>query len=172
MEEIQRAIKGDQKALEQILLANAAYLERTAYLYLSRDEEVQDVLSETTLAAIRSIKTLKEPKYFRTWLTKLLIRQCFRRYAQQRVEPILVADLPDVPVAGGDLTSEQKLDLLAGLRQLNDANRQVLLMHYYHGLTIWEIAQLTQLSPNTIKSQLLRGKQQLKQWLGDDYFAN
>lgn len=166
-----RAVQGDRTALEALLMANAAYLERTASLYLDNPADVQEAIGDTAIAALKAIHTLRDPQYFRTWLTKLLIRQCYRRYAKQRHEPTLLAELPVIPVAGTALSTEQKLDLLAGLRQLNDANRQALLMYYYHDLSILEIAQITQLSPNTIKSQLLRGKRQLKQWLGSDYFA-
>lgn len=172
MDDIILAMHGDLPALEHLLLANADYLERTAYLYLSNDSDVQDAISDTVLQAVRGIKKLQKPQFFKTWLTKILIRQCYRRYSKRRHDPILLEELPAVPVAGSELSTEQRLDLLAGLRQLNDANRQAILMHYFNGLSILEIAQITKLSPNTIKSQLLRGKQQLRNWLGDDYFAN
>ncbi|MCT4398317.1 RNA polymerase sigma factor [Pediococcus ethanolidurans] len=57
-----------------------------------------------------------------------------------------------------------------GLKQLNNQYRQVLLMFYYHGLSIHEISDITQIPENTVKSHLKRGKAQLKEWLGGDYF--
>ncbi|MFD1429084.1 sigma-70 family RNA polymerase sigma factor [Lacticaseibacillus mingshuiensis] len=167
---VTKAIKGDQTVFAALMHAQSAYLVKTAKLYLARDADVQEVIGETTLAALKSIHSLKDPALFRTWLTRIMIRQTYHHYDVNAHEAVDINALPDVPAQIEWASSEQKLDLLAGLRQLNDQYRQVLLLYYYHGLSISEIASVTEQSDNTVKSQLRRGKAQLKAWLGGDYF--
>lgn len=167
---VKRAIHGDQQAFAQLILAQTEYLTRTGYLYLSREVDVQDAISETTLIAFHSISQLQKPELFRTWLTKILIRQCYKRYEEKAYEEYDVTKLAKLPSSLVGATVDEKLDLLGGLKQLNNQYRQVLLMFYYHGLSIHEISDITQIPENTVKSHLKRGKAQLKEWLGGDYF--
>ncbi|KRO15743.1 hypothetical protein IV56_GL002165 [Lacticaseibacillus saniviri JCM 17471 = DSM 24301] len=169
--QIKRAIAGDRKAFAAIMQTQASYLVKMAQLYVARDADVQEVISETTLTAFTSIHTLKKPAYFRTWLTKILIRTCYQRYAQHQHEAPDVP-LPDVPSGDSELRAEMRMDILNGIRQLNERYQQTLLMYYYNGLSIHEIHLLTSLSENTIKTHLRRGKAQLKEWLGGDYYEN
>lgn len=167
---VKRAIRWDQQAFSQLVLGQADYLTRTGHLYLSRDADVQDAIRETTLIALHSISQLQKPALFRTWLTRILIRQCYRRYSEQAHEVCDLADLPEMPTNLANVSVDEKLDLLGGLKRLNDGYRQVLLMFYYNGLSIHEISDLIGMPENTVKSHLKRGKSQLKTWLGGDYF--
>ena len=160
---------GDQAAFGQLMQTQAAYLVRLAQLYVTRDADVQEVISEATLAAFTSMHTLQQPEHFRTWLTKILIRTCYRRYAHNAKE-VPQAFLPEIPCSEHELSPEIRIDLLNGIRQLNAQYQQTLLMYYYNGLSIREIHEITGLSENTIKTHLRRGKLQLKDWLGGDYF--
>ncbi len=168
---LRRALRGNRRAFAQLMQMQGDYLSRTAHLYLAAEADVQDAIGATVLAAMRGIKNVREPAQFRSWLTRILIRQCYQRYAQKHAE---VDDEPlvNLPVATVGATSEEKLDLLAGLRQLNDSYRQVLLMYYYNDLPVRAIAELTGQSESTVKSQLRRGRMQLKEWLGGDYFED
>jgi RNA polymerase sigma-70 factor (ECF subfamily) len=168
---LRRALRGNRRAFAQLMQAQGDYLSRTAHLYLASETDVQDAISATVLAAMRGIKNVRESAQFRSWLTRILIRQCYQRYAQKAAETDDAA-LVAMPVASRGATSEEKLDLLAGLRQLNDANRQVLLMYYYNDLSVRAIAELTGQGESTVKSQLRRGRRQLKEWLGGDYFED
>lgn len=168
---LRRALRGNRRAFAQLMQAQGDYLSRTAHLYLASETDVQDAISATVLAAMRGIKNVREPAQFRSWLTRILIRQCYQRYAQKAAETDDAA-LVAMPVAARGATSEEKLDLLAGLRQLNDAYRQVLLMYYYNDLSVRAIAELTGQGESTVKSQLRRGRLQLKEWLGGDYFED
>ncbi|WP_412989944.1 sigma-70 family RNA polymerase sigma factor [Pediococcus siamensis] len=167
---VKRAIRGNQQAFADLMLSQAEYLTQIGHLYLHREVDIQDAIGETTLIALHAIQGLKKPELFRTWVTKILIRQCYKRYKEQAHEQPENFELPEVPESLERATVDEKLDLLGGLKRLNDRYRQVLLLFYYQGLSIREISDLTSLPENTVKSHLKRGKAELKQWLGGDYF--
>lgn len=62
---IKKAIKGNAKAFEALILENQEQLYRTAYLYVGNREDSLDVVQETTYKAFKSIHQLKEPTFFK-----------------------------------------------------------------------------------------------------------
>ena len=70
---IKLAQKGDDNAFYELLSERKSQLYKTAYAYVKNSEEVMDIVSETVYKAYISIKKLKEPSLFNTWLTRILI---------------------------------------------------------------------------------------------------
>ena len=166
---IRQAQKGNAATFATLMVDAADYLTRTAYLYLADSHDVQDAISAATLAAFEALPQLKQPRYFRTWVTRILIRQCYRRYRIKAHEVFAQEAMPEPPADPNRLTSDEKIDLLAGLRGINQAHALTLMMHYYHGLSVKEISTLQEIPENTVKSNLRRGRQALRDWLGEDY---
>ena len=71
---VKKAMRGSPKAFGDLIEAQQEYLYRMAYLYVRQEADALDVVQESILKAYKSLKTLREPEYFRTWLTK--IRTC------------------------------------------------------------------------------------------------
>lgn len=70
---VKLAIKGDEESFEYLINTFKENLYRTAYSYVKNEEDALDVLQETIYKAYISIEKLKEPKYFKTWITRILI---------------------------------------------------------------------------------------------------
>ena len=49
---------------------------KIAWSYLKNEEDVADVLQETTLACYEKLGDLKQNRYFKTWMTRILINKC------------------------------------------------------------------------------------------------
>ena len=117
---VRRAIKQDEAAFEQLILLHSEQLYRTAYVYVKNEQDALDVVQETVYKAFISIGQVKEPKYFVTWLTKILIRNCYRVLNQQTA----VADLIEqIPVK--ESSREEHLDLIYALSHLRKEYRDV-----------------------------------------------
>lgn len=158
---VRRAIKQDEAAFEQLTLLHSEQLYRTAYVYVKNEQDALDVVQETVYKAFISIGQVKEPKYFVTWLTKILIRNCYRVLNQQTA----VADLIEqVPVK--ESSREEHLDLIDALSHLRKEYRDVLVLFYFHDVPMKEIASFIGITLNTIKTYLKRGREELKKQLG------
>lgn len=158
---VRRAIKQDEAAFEQLILLHSEQLYRTAYVYVKNEQDALDVVQETVYKAFISIRQVKEPKYFVTWLTKILIRNCYRVLNQQTV----VADLIEqIPVK--ESSREEHLDLIDALSHLRKEYRDVLVLFYFHDVPMKEIASFIGITLNTVKTHLKRGREELKKQLG------
>ena len=67
---VKRAMRGNPKAFGTLVEREQEYLYRMAFLYVRQEQDALDVVQESILKAYKSLKTLREPEYFRTWLTK------------------------------------------------------------------------------------------------------
>ncbi|QNR19824.1 sigma-70 family RNA polymerase sigma factor [Exiguobacterium sp. Helios] len=158
---VRRAIKQDETAFEQLILLHSEQLYRTAYVYVKNEQDALDVVQETVYKAFISIGQVKEPKYFVTWLTKILIRNCYRVLNQQTA----VADLIEqIPVK--ESSREEHLDLIEALSHLRKEYRDVLVLFYFHDVPMKEIASFIGITLNTVKTYLKRGREELKKQLG------
>lgn len=139
-------------------------------LMLLRDLPLaEDAAQETFLRAWRSYGSFRREASEKTWLMHIAVNTCrsmlrtswFRRL-DRRVTPedLPLAHEPALP----DPTLAQAL-LTLPLRQ-----REAILLHYWQGMSVPEIAQALHCSQNTVKSSLLRGKRKLKEKLERWYF--
>ena len=83
---ILRARNGDADAFVELMERNKQSMYKTAKAWLSQEEDVADAISETILDCFEHLDTLREPRYFKTWLVRILINNCsnIRRKADRR----------------------------------------------------------------------------------------
>lgn len=72
-EQVKLAINQDEKAFEYLMNISKEGLYRIAFAYAKNEQDALDILQETVYKAYISIYKLKEPKYFKTWISKILI---------------------------------------------------------------------------------------------------
>lgn len=73
---VRQAQKGNQEAFIQLISGYENVLYATAKRFLRNSADVADVMQETILVSYRDIKKLQEPKYFNTWIYKILVNNC------------------------------------------------------------------------------------------------
>ena len=92
MEEIvlvKRAIKGDRQAFENLIDMYSDRLYREAYLKCKHEDDAKEIIQETIYKAYRNIGTLREPKYFKTWISRILIN-----VSNDYINKVGMVDLP------------------------------------------------------------------------------
>ena len=170
-----RAKAGDTNALYLLLESRADYLYRVAFLKLHEEEDFLDALQEATVQAIRSISSLKEPRYFFTWYTKILYHACgtvlAKRLKHEHSDLTAIQEsIPQKRRADSPENLEVKLDLNNALLRLNRRYRDALQLFYFQNLSIREISDRLNQPEGTVKTNLRRGKAELKEILGGDYY--
>lgn len=73
---VRKAMKGDADAFAELIRANMQSMYKTAWVYLGNEHDIADAMQEAVLACYEKIGTLKNTKYFRTWLIRILINKC------------------------------------------------------------------------------------------------
>lgn len=165
---VKKAMKGNAKAFEELLIAHQEQLYRTAYLYAGNQQDSLDIVQETSYKAFKSIKSLKEPAYFKTWLIRILINTALEQ--QRKKDKIIYLDESEMPSifdqsVESNYQADTALDILDSIHHLKQAYQEVLILFYYHDLSVKEISQVLSKPEGTIKTNLARGRQQLKEQL-------
>ena len=165
-----KAIHGDELAFEELLKSETEKLYKIAYLHMQNKEDALDVIQEATCKAYLAIGQLKEPNYFSTWLIKILIRSAYKELERKK-KSIALPEETITYILESNQAEEPTVDLTIPLSTLKPEYKNVILLFYYYDLPIRTIATTMGKPPSTVKTYLRRAKLELKQKLGDDYYA-
>lgn len=155
---VRRAADYDEDAFVELMERHKSSMYKIAKAYLRREEDVADAMSETILDCFEHLNSLKESRYFSTWLVRILINNCkdiLRR--NQGVGSLEEAMLPESAVREDDGA------FLDYLEPLPEDTRQIMILHYMWGFRVREIAGLLNRKESTVKSKLLRGREKIRQ---------
>ncbi|GLC89549.1 sigma-70 family RNA polymerase sigma factor [Lysinibacillus piscis] len=164
------AITGDIAAFEKLVLHESDKLYKIAYLHMQNKEDSLDIVQEATFQAFLAIQTLKEPAYFSTWLTKILIRTAYKALERQKRLVPLTDDTIQY-ILESTQAEVHAIDLSEALESLNTDYRNCISLYYFYDLPIKTIARVLGKPPSTIKTHLRRAKAELKNTLGEEYDA-
>ena len=142
----------------QEIEAHGGMLYRVAYTILRNDDACKDALQDTALKAWEKRATLREPQYFRTWITRILINTCYDTQRKRR-RIVLVEEIPEPAVPPPDPT------LAFALEALPEKLRLPLVLFYAEGMTYEEIAQALHIPLQTVRGRLHRAKGELRKEL-------
>ncbi len=155
---VKRAQKGDKDAFVALIEAHKLSMSRAAIAILHNEEDAADAVSETVLTAFAKLCTLREPKYFKTWLTRVLICNCYDILRSRR-NSVPLENLPEI---GREEDRDRIIDIQASLAVLAENDRLVLTLYYLDGLSVKDISRMLSVNENTVKSRLSRGRQRFK----------
>ena len=155
---IKQAQQGDPEAFIELIELNKQSMYKAARAILRNTEDVADAMQETILSCFQNIKNLKQPRYFKTWLTKILINKC-NDIIRKNKNMVLVEEIRE---EGYSENSDGKISLKENFRSLEDDYRIILVLYYVHGFNIREISQILNLNQNTVKTRLSRGRERFK----------
>lgn len=166
--EIKRAISGEKEAFSNLIKQNKLYLYKTAYMYVKDEDKSLEVLQETIVRGIASISKLKNPMYFKTWITRILINVAIdMNRKNSKVEQLTEAS--EVIEEKNSISLEEKLDLYNAVDLLNENYKTVVIMKYFNDMKIRDIAEVMNVPENTVKTYLNRAKVSLKKILKEGY---
>lgn len=153
---IKQARQGDGDAFAELIHLQMENMYKVARAYLKNDEDAADAISETILACYEKLDTLKQDRYFRTWLTRILINKC--KDILRRPLEIPFEDDRENGCICDEISNREWLDLLY---RMDEKYRTVLLLYYVEGFKIREISQILELKVSTVQTRLARGRQAL-----------
>ncbi|MGL4850587.1 MAG: sigma-70 family RNA polymerase sigma factor [Clostridium sp.] len=138
---VKRAIKGSDDDFYYLITLYKEKIYRTAYAYLKNEDAALEIFQEVVCKAYVSIKNLKEPRYFETWLIRIAINLATTAY-QKNKKIIYIDDKTLVNHLGTeDLDNDDRLDLLQAIDTLPDKHKEVIVLKYFNDLTVNEISK-------------------------------
>lgn len=163
------ALGGEPAALRSFLTAAAPIVRRVCHGVMGRhNPELEDAIQDCLIDVARALPQFRFEGKASHYVTKIAMRRAIacrgqaRDWSKQRstLEPSAL------PAAPFDIAQEARADLVRNLLDaLNEEQAKALLLHVMLGHSTEEIAVITGVSPNTVKSRLRLGKEQLRRWL-------
>ncbi|AJD90498.1 hypothetical protein JMA_11810 [Jeotgalibacillus malaysiensis] len=154
------AVSGDEDAFVMLMKAFKADLYRTAYAYLKNEQDAVDAVQETTYRAYKSIKTLKQPAYAKTWMIRIMINVC---QTELKKKKRMVPQLFEESEMATDV-KDSFLETAEALDSLEPDERELVHMKYFQDMTITQVAHALNMPEGTVKTKLYKSLSRLKRW--------
>lgn len=162
---IKQAQKQNPEAFVQLIDLCRQDLYKVARGILKSDEDIADAIQDTILACYEKIHTLKKPKYFKTWLIRILINKSKDILLKNSRNKQLDYSQMEVYT----VSPEANYEFTEVINSLDEKYRIILLLYYSEGFNTREIAEILDISENTVKTRLLRGRKNFaKQYLDNE----
>ena len=141
-------------------------LYRVAASYLQGESDRLDAVSDAITRAWEKRHTLREEAYFRTWITRILIRECVNIQRRQR-RSIPVAQTPET----AQDEDERVIALRAALERLPQRHRTMVVLHYMEGYDVRETARIMGTTKGAVCAGLARARDALRRMIGEEMDA-
>lgn len=147
----------DKQKFTELILANKTAMYRLAYGILRSKADAEDAVSETVLKAYEHLGDLKKPELFKSWIMQI-VSNVSKTMLRRNSRVSLTDDIScfEAPAVQPDT---ELWNVVMGLE--ND-QREILILFYYEGFTVKEIASILHVPQGTVKSRLSRAREKLK----------
>ena len=171
---VRRAQDGSRKAFDRLVREYVPRIFRLLYDMTGNYEDAQDLTQEAFMKAFTNLKGYRGDAKFSTWLYRIAYNVAidFLRKdrkmqrtgwdSQEKIASLKTYD----PSNSGTYTGES--DAIAkALQNLTHPQRTAVVLNYYHGFRMKEIAEVLGCAEATARVHLFRALRRLKDELGD-----
>ena len=157
MDDFELARNGDSEAFKILIETVKIKLYKTGMAILKNDDDTCDAIQETLLSAYKNLNSLKDPKYFSTWIIRILINKCYDIIEKNR-KVVAINQKMEVENTGYYQFYASESILENVLNRIDTDLRTVTVLYYYDELSISEIAESLNIHEGTVKSRLSRAR--------------
>ena len=168
---INEALKNDENAFRSLIKKVEPQMYKISKIRLKDEELIYEATQNTIILIYKNLKKLKDKKLFRTWVMKILINECNKIYNKQKKyifnnneykengELLIYNQYDDV---------ESNLNIKKLLNCLNDNEKVVMTLYYNDNFTTKEISCILREPEGTVKSQISRSKNKIKEYIKEN----
>ncbi len=152
---VDAARHGDREAFEALVRAGSGRLYAIAYRILRDADLAADALQEALVKIWDDLPALRDPDRYDAWTYRVTCRACYRVAKRERratLTTLIDSRAHEPSDFESDLADHDEME--RGFRRLSPEHRAVLVLHYYLGLTIGEVAEALRIAPGTVGSRL------------------
>lgn len=153
----------DKKEFAQKIEGIKKQLYKTAYLYLDSEASALEAVDEAVYKAFRAIKKLRQPEYFNTWITRILINECKKEL--KRIKKVTPKESTELEETHYDYDA---LPLKEAVGKLPFNLREIVILRYFSGYTLTETSKVLGIPQGTVVTRQRKALQLLKLELGEE----
>lgn len=144
-----------------LILESQESLYRVAKSLLNDDEDCGDAICETIARAFEKLHTLKSDAFAKTWLTRILINECYNILRREKK----IVYLEDYGEKEESQKQQDYSELYEAIRKLPEGGRLATVLYYMEGYSVKEIAVIMKTTESAVKKRLARAREKLKTYL-------
>jgi len=153
---LQQLFEQEYPKIEQSLLL-------LAVSYVHNTEDAKDILQDALLSACQNVGKLRQPEYFKTWLTRIVINKSknflkAKRYTEELTDKLNV--FYNIP--------ERDMEIMDALCRMEPKAAAYISLRFYNGMTYQEVAKALKQPVSTVKYKTGKALSQLKELLEGD----
>lgn len=177
---ISECIAGDEAAIEMFVRQYETSIFRLALSIVGDPADANEITQETFIAALRSLPSYQEKQSFKAWLYTIALNHSRSHLRKRKVLERLRTTLTSIfrietekQVSPEELViqSEKETQIWNSLHQLDERHRTVVVLRYFHELSVAEISEILSVNEGTIHSRLHSAREKLrdtlKNWHGE-----
>lgn len=172
---VMRCKLGEKEAFRELLQAVEKKALATAYFLSDNRGIAEDILQETYMKCFMEINKLKEPKAFKVWFFKILVRTGWEMSKKQSsLVPLEITSENEELFCDENQERKNVIDnyeiknvMENAINNLSRNLKTVVILYYYNDMSVEEISKVTGCFKATIKSRLFYARAALKKQLGN-----
>lgn len=173
---ISACISGDDEAITMLVRQYETGVFRLALSIVGDPAEAVEITQETFIAALRALPSYKEQQSFKAWLYKIALNQSRSHLRKRKVlerlrntlTSIFQVETQQQPLPeDAAIQNEREATIWQTLNQLDERHRTVVVLRYFHELSIAEIAEILSTNEGTIHSRLYSARERLRKAFKD-----
>ncbi len=154
-----KILKGNKDIFAQAIEEVKKDTYKVAYCYMHNENDAMDCVCNAVEKAFIHLRKLKEPSFFKTWFTRIVINECKAMLRKKKK----VLDISDSLYTENYMADRLDItDLKWLISQLSKEDRTLIYMKFYLGYTLDEIAQILEKPQGTIKTRIYGNLKKLK----------
>lgn len=150
-----------KEQLGTLILDSERQMYVTAKSMLYSDQDCADAIQETIVKAFSGVHTLRNDKYAKTWLMRILINECYT-ILRKTSKVISLDEMCETTELAADEKSDYS-DLYKAVGSLKEDLRMPVILYYIENFNIREIAQIMDISEGAVQKRLARARGKLRQ---------
>ncbi|RPJ26953.1 MAG: RNA polymerase sigma factor [Chloroflexi bacterium] len=177
---ISECIAGNEAAIEMFVRQYETSVFRLALSIVGDPVEANEVTQETFIAALRSLPVYQEKKSFKAWLYTIALNHSRSHLRKRKILDRLRTTLTTIFQIESQkgilpeeavIQNEKEAQIWSSLNELDERHRAVVVLRYFHELSIAEISEILSVNEGTIHSRLHSAREKLrttlKNWHGE-----
>ena len=177
---ILEAQAGNNNALAELIKKYEKTVYSFAFKVCRNPEKAQNIMQETFMSMVKSLKQFDGKSKLSTWLYKITVNHCLMEYRKRKREFVSfddddalisessIADWDSIPSLSIE-NKELKKVLDEAIQKLSPEYRIVFLLRDVEGLSTEETGKITELSVPAVKSRLHRARAFLRKEISQTF---
>jgi len=168
---ISECIAGNEEAIEMFVRQYQTGVFRLALSIVGDQAEANEITQETFIAALRSLSSYQEQKSFKAWLYTIALNHSRTHLRKGKILERLRTTLTtifqletqkQITPEEAVIQTEKEAQIWSSLNQLDERHRLVVVLRYFHELSISEISEILSVNEGTIHSRLHNAREKLR----------